>query len=204
TIYRHALDRAMDETTGELGGSEPGAPSTWRFSIEVARSWEKALSEARTPSTRKIALRSAISRTPDIGGIFDTLLQLVRVGLGGTAGDGRQFVSWIHEADFIAAIEFLFERTEIEGPVNICSPNPVPNRPFMQILRTAAGIPIGLPATSLMLEIGAILLRTETELILKSRRVVPRRLLDAGFRFRFPDWPEAAADLLRHSHNTRG
>lgn len=196
TIYRHALDRPMNESTGELGGSEPDAPDTWRFSIDVAKAWEAEFFAAHTPATRKIALRSAMTMSPDRGGIFDTLLRLVRFGLGGTAASGRQFISWIHEEDFIHALEFLIERQDIDGCINICAPSPLPNKDFMRVLRKAWGARIGLPATQWMLELGAIFLRTETELILKSRRVVPERLLKAGFHFKFAEWPAAARDLV--------
>ena len=138
-----------------------------------------------------------MTMSPDRGGIFDVMLGLVRKGLGGTAGSGRQYVSWIHDRDFVSAVEFLLEHGELEGPVNLASPNPLPNREFMRILREAWGAPIGLPATRWMLEIGAVFMRTETELILKSRRVVPRRLTDAGFRFDFPHWDAASRDLVR-------
>lgn len=203
TIYTHLTDRPMDDIDGEIGGKEPGIPSTWRFSYDVATSWENAFFEAKTPRTRKIALRSAITMSPDRGGAFDTLLNLVRLGLGGTSGSGDQFVSWIHDADFVRAIEFLIARTELEGCINITSPNPLPNRDFMAALRGAYGVALGLPATDWMLEIGAIFLRTESELILKSRRVVPRRLVDAGFGFLFPDWSSAAADLVQRWRTTR-
>jgi uncharacterized protein (TIGR01777 family) len=196
TIYRHALDRPMDEDTGEIGGNERDCPSTWRFSIDVATSWEKAFFSADTPRTRRIALRSAMTMSPDAGGIFAELLRLVRMGLGGTAGSGEQFVSWIHEADFIRSVEFLMAHEEIQGPVNIAAPNPLPNREFMRALRQAWGIRMGLPAPRPLLELGALFLRTETELILKSRRVVPGRLLRAGFEFRFPEWHGAAKDLV--------
>ena len=197
TIYRHALDRAMDESTGEIGGQETDAPETWKFSVEVATRWEESFFAVSTPKTRKVALRSAMTMSPDRGGIFDTLLRLVRFGLGGPAGSGKQFVSWIHEEDFARAIEFLIEHEEIAGAVNLAAPEPLPNREFMQALRRAWGARVGLPASPWMLEAGAILLRTETELILKSRRVVPGRLLAAGFRFRFPYWRVAAEDLVR-------
>jgi uncharacterized protein len=204
TIYRHIYDRAMDEETGEIGGNEPDAPARWRFSIQVASEWEKAFFEAPTPNTRKVALRSAIMMSPDGGSVFDLLLRLVRFGLGGTAGSGKQSVSWIHDADFLASVEFLMAHEEFTGAVNLASPNPLPNREFMRDLRKAWGAPIGLPASAWMLEIGSIFLRTETELILKSRRVVPKRLLDAGFQFRFPEWSTAARDLVArwrvHSH----
>ncbi|HEY1731217.1 MAG TPA: TIGR01777 family oxidoreductase [Terriglobales bacterium] len=196
TIYRHSYDRPMDEATGEIGGNEPDAPATWRFSIEVATSWEKAFFDANTPNTRRIALRSAVMMSPDRGGIFDVLLGLVRFGLGGTAASGRQFVSWIHDADFLASVEYLMAHEEFDGPVKLASPNPLPNREFMRTLREAWGARIGLPASAWMLEIGSIFLRTETELVLKSRRVVPKRLLDAGFQFRFPDWSAAAQNLV--------
>lgn len=200
TIYRHALDRPMDEATGELGGNEPGAPDTWNFSIDVAKAWEREFFSAPTPYTRKIALRSAMVMSPEPGGIFSALRTLVRLGLGGRAGSGRQFVSWIHHADFVRAIEFLLADESLAGAINICSPNPLPYADFMRDLRQACGVPIGLPATRWMLEIGALFLRTETELILKSRRVVPGRLRQAGFQFQFPEWMGAAQDLIKNQH----
>jgi uncharacterized protein len=196
TIYRHALDREMDEDTGEIGGNERDCPSTWRFSIEVATSWEEAFFSAVTPQTRKIALRSAMTMSPDTGGIFAELLRLVRFGLGGASGSGEQFVSWIHGVDFIRSIEFLMAHEELDGPVNLAAPAPLPNREFMRELRSAWGTRVGLPASRPMLELGALFLRTETELILKSRRVVPGRLLRAGFEFQFPEWAGAARDLV--------
>jgi len=200
TIYRHALDRAMDEAMGEIGGREPDIPSTWKFSIDVATSWEQAFFASETPRTRKIALRSAMVMWPSGGGIFATLLSLVRFGLGGSAASGDQFVSWIHGDDFIRALEFLISHPEFEGIVNVSSPNPLPQRDFMRELRQAAGVPIGLPATKWMLEVGAFCLRTETELILKSRRVVPGRLSQAGFTFHFSKWADAAQDLVGKFH----
>jgi uncharacterized protein len=197
TIYRQAFDRPMDDIDGDIGGDEPDIPSTWRFSYDVARSWESAFFEADTPNTRRIALRSSMIMSPDRGGVFDTLLNRVRLGLGGSAGSGRQFMSWIHDVDFVRALEFLIARNDLEGCINVTSPNPVRNREFMATLRRAYGAPIGLPATNWMLEIGAIVLRTETELILKSRRVIPRRLADAGFDFQFQDWNRAAGDLVQ-------
>jgi uncharacterized protein (TIGR01777 family) len=197
TIYRHTLDRPMDEQTGEIGGNEPNAPAKWRFSIDVATSWETAFFDAVTPNTRKIALRSAMIMSPDRGGVFDTLLRLVRFGLGGTTASGLQFVSWIHDVDFLRSIDYLFTRDEIDGAVNIASPNPLQNREFMKALRHAWGTRIGLPATSWMLEIGTIFLRSETELVLKSRRVIPARLVEAGFQFQFPEWESAAQNLVR-------
>lgn len=197
TIYAHRLDAPNDEATGILGGAEPDVPDTWRFSVEVARSWERALDEAATPGTRKVALRSAMTMSPDRGGVFDVLLGLVRRGLGGRAGNGRQYVSWIHDRDFVRAVAWLIEREDIEGPVNLCAPEPLPNDEFMGGLRAAWGATFGLPAARWMLEVGARALRTETELVLKSRRVVPGRLLREGFTFEYPTWPMAARDLCR-------
>ena len=196
TIYRHAMDRPQDEAEGEFGGDEPGAPDTWKFSIGVAKDWEAAFFSASTPGTRKVALRSAITLSPDRGSVFEVLSNLVRRGLGGTQGGGCQFVSWVHEADFVRAIDWLIDRDEVEGAVNICSPNPLPNREFMRALREAWGVPIGVPAPNWIIEAGSLLLRTESELVLKSRRVAPGRLLEAGFRFLFPEWPVAARDLV--------
>ena len=195
TIYAHRYDGANDETSGVVGGTEPGTPDTWCFSIEVATAWESALDEAATPGTRKVKLRSAMIMSPDPGGIFDTLLGLVRRGLGGTAGNGRQFVSWIHEVDFVRAICRIIQRDHFAGAVNLAAPHPLPNREFMAILRRAWGVPFGLPASEWMLALGAVFLQTETELILKSRRVVPGRLLEDGFSFEHPDWEPAAREL---------
>ena len=197
TIYSHRFDAANDEEHGTIGSTEPGAPDTWRFSIDVATAWERTAMDLPTPGTRKVLLRSAMTMSPDRGGIFDVLLGLVRRGLGRKAGDGRQFVSWIHDADFIAAINWLIDHEELVGPVNLCSPNPLPNAEFMAVLRQAWGTRIGLPASRWMLEVGAFFMRTETELILKSRRVVPTRLLKSGFKSQFPEWSDAARDLCR-------
>jgi uncharacterized protein (TIGR01777 family) len=203
TIYAHRYDAPNDELTGVIGGAEPGLPDTWRFSIEVATSWERATQEALTPKTRKVLLRSAITLSPDPGGIFDVLLRLVRFGLGGSSGDGRQYVSWIHDQDFVRSIFWLIENDDFSGPVNLAAPHPVPNAEFMRVLREARGAPIGLPATAWMLEVGAIFLRTETEMVLKSRRVIPTLLTRAGFKFQFPNWEEAARDLCQRWRQMR-
>src|SRR5207253_10592389 len=130
------------EATGIIGGSEPDAPDTWRFSIDVAQAWEQAANEIDTPRTRKVLMRSAMTMSPDRGGVFDVLLGLVRRGLGGASGDGRQFVSWIHDLDFVRSIYWLIEH-DIAGPVNLAAPNPLPNAEFMRILRSAWGIRLG-------------------------------------------------------------
>ena len=197
TIYAHRYDAPNDEATGILGGAEPGAPDTWRFSIDVATSWERALDAAATPRTRKVALRAAVVMSPDRGGVFDLLLRLVRFGLGGQAGHGRQYVSWIHDGDFVRAVYWLIEHDKVDGAVNLAAPHPLPNADFMRALREAWGMRLGLPASAWMLEVGTWLLRSETELVLKSRRVVPGRLVQQGFAFEFPIWAEAARDLCR-------
>jgi len=201
TIYRHAIDRPMDEFTGELGGGEliskfRHAPETWNFSIGVAKDWEAAFFATPTPRTRKVALRSAIVMSPVPGTAFAIFSNLVRMSLGGRQGNGRQYVSWIHETDFARAVEFLILREDIAGAVNIAAPSPLPNKDFMRELRNAWGVPNGLPAPRLLLVAAALIMRTETELVLKSRRVVPARLLKEGFQFHFPAWPEAAEDLV--------
>ena len=197
TIYRHSLDRPMDEATGELGGWERDVPSEWRFSIDVATEWEETFFTTTTPYTRKVALRTAMVMSAQHGGAFEALQRLVRFGLGGPAAGGEQFVSWIHEADFIGAIEYLMAAEDLRDEVNIAAPHPLPNKDFMLALRQAWGRNFGLSPEKWMLRWGAVLLRTETELILKSRRVVPGKLLDRGFRFAFPDWPSAARDLVQ-------
>ncbi len=198
SIYRHALDRVMDEDSGEIGENEAEVPREWSFSIDVATSWERAFFAADTPQTRKVALRSSMIMSPDANGVFDTFLRLIRLGLGGTCGPGNQYVSWIHDHDFVRAIEFLIEHDEIDGPVNICSPCPVPNRFFMRCLRHAwCTTYFGLPSPTWALSVGAAVIRTETEWLLKSRRVVPGRLSKAGFEFHFPSWRSASQDLVR-------
>lgn len=146
TIYAHRFDAPNDEATGILGGDESGAPPKWNASIAIAKAWEKELEDADTPQTRKIALRSAMTMSPDPGSIFDTLVRLARMGLAGRFGDGRQYVSWIHELDFNRTLEFLIDHEEMNGPVNVSSPNPLPSEEFNRILRDAAGAKFGLPA----------------------------------------------------------
>ncbi len=202
TIYRHSLDKAMDEATGEIGGNElisrrRRAPEKWNWTVELVKDWESAFFSTATARTRKIALRTSLVFSPAPGSVFATLSYLVRAGLGGAQGNGRQLVSWMHESDYARALEFLIAHEEIDGPVNLCAPHPLPNREFMAALRDAWEIPNGLPAPAALLKICMFFLRTEPELVLKSRYVVPGRLLRAGFQFEFPTWPEAAADLVR-------
>ena len=202
TIYAHRFDEPNDDVDGIVGGNEPDAPDTWRFSIDVATAWEDAANSADTPKTRKVLMRSAMVMSPDRGGIFDVMLGLVRKGLGGTAGSGRQYISWVHDKDFIRAVNWLIDHEDLSGPVNISSPNPLPNREFMHIFREAWGTRLALPAFEWQLAIGAFLMRTETELILKSRRVVPGLLTDSGFQFEYPEWKDAAADLVERWRTT--
>lgn len=205
-IYRHALDRTgrdgeMDEATGELGGGEAisrwrRAPESWDFAVRVAKEAERTFFEEDLPRTRKVALRSAVAMTTAAGGTFARLSRLVRLSLGGTLGSGRQFVSWIHEEDFARAVEFLIEREWMAGPVNLAAPNPVRNRELMAALREAWDVPNGFPIPTPVVKLGALVLRTEAGTVLKSRRVIPGRLLEAGFRFEFPEWAEAAENLV--------
>lgn len=194
TIYAHTHGPAHDEG-GEIGGNEPDVPAYWSFSVDIARAWERALADASTPKTRKVALRTAILMGIGRGGAFDLLARLTRAGLGGPLGGGRQYVSWIHEDDFVGALQFLIDRDDLEGAVNVAAPTPLPQSEFMAELGRALGVRIGLPATSLMVEVGAFALRTDPELIMKSRRVIPARLPDAGFEFKYATWPAAAREL---------
>jgi len=203
TIYAHRFDAPNDERTGIIGASDR-SPASWRFSVDVARAWEMAVTAANVPRTRTIVMRSALILSPDRGGVFDTLLGRVRRGLGGRLGNGRQFVSWLHDDDFVRAVDFLIARDDIAGAVNVASPNPVPNAEFMRELRRAWGTRIGLPTPRWALALGALVLGTETELVLKSRRVVPGVLQENGFEFRFDEWPAAARDLCRRWRLARG
>ncbi|AZP15991.1 TIGR01777 family protein [Streptomyces aquilus] len=204
TVYAHRFDAPHDEAGGVIGGTEPDAPDYWAYSVEIAQRWERAQDEAGTPRTRKVALRSAMVMSPDRGGVFDVLRTMVRLGLGGPVAGGAQYVSWIHEHDFVRAVEFLVDRDDLAGPVNLAAPGPLPHRAFMRDLRAAQGMPVGLPATRWMAEIGAFVLRSDTELLLKSRRVVPGRLLEAGFAFAYPQWSDAARDLVRRARAGAG
>lgn len=207
TIYRHAEDRPMTEEHGELGRG---------FSVEVAKAWERALFAADLPNTRRVALRSAIVLGD--GGVLGPLERLARLGLGGTQfdgwwpttharlkvgtvhrrgrGDGRQRFSWVHIDDIERMLDFIEATPALEGAVNASSPHPVTNRRFMADVRQAVGAPFGVPTARWMLEIGAMGMRTETELILKSRWVLPQKLTEAGFEFEYPDLAPALRELL--------
>ena len=215
TYYKHTFDTPQDEYTGVLGDlpsqrgtNEPAnLPETWSFSIEVANRWEQALEATPTPQTRKIRLRSSMTMSPDPGGVFSVFSKLAKFDLAGRQGSGKQYVSWIHDLDYCRIIDLLLQQPEItdetNGVVNLTAPNPLPNREFMRTLRRAWGKHVGLRATKWMLELGALAMSTETELILKSRRVVPTLLQKHGYEFMFPTWPEAAADLVARTRATQ-
>jgi hypothetical protein len=192
TIYKHTYGAPWDEE-GEIGAM---AEAKDAFSIEVATAWERVFNEAKTPGTRKVTLRPAMVMGHGRNSVFPVMRRMIRFGLGGQMGDGRQYMSWIHEVDFCRAIEWLIEREDVSGVVNLAAPKPVTNAEMMRTFREVCGMPFGLPAAKWMLEIGAVLLRTETELIIKSRRVVPGRLLREGFQFRFSEVRGALVDLM--------
>ncbi|RYX81790.1 TIGR01777 family protein [bacterium] len=186
TFYRHALDRPMDESDGDAGHG---------FSVDVVEAWENAFFTPDLPNTRRVALRLAMAFGPGTGGVYDAFASLVKVGFGGPMAGGQQFVSWIHLHDFTRACLFLIDHPELSGPVNITAPNPRTNAQFLSDLRRSLRIPIAIPTMRWQLELGAFVMGTETELLLKSRRVVPKKLLEAGFQFHFERWIDAARDI---------
>jgi uncharacterized protein (TIGR01777 family) len=193
TIYRHTLGPAHDETSTDFATTKEAKDE---FSVEVARAWEKAFNNAPASQMRKAALRTTLVFGTPEGGVFRILRRLARLGLGGCMGSGRQFVSWIHDEDFCRAVEWVLEHPELNGPINIAAPHPVTNSEMMATFRrVCGGLPFGLPAAEWMLEVGAFVMRTGTELLLKSRRVVPGKLLASGFQFRFPKMEDALRDL---------
>lgn len=197
TIYAHRFDAPNDEHSGLIGSEHnaPGAHPSWGFSIKISNAWERALADAQTPHTRKVALRMAMTMSPDKDGVFDTMRGLVAKGLGGQQGNGKQYVSWVHDEDSIRALDWIIEHEHLSGPINITSPHPIPNALFMKQLRKAWGTSIGLPAAGWMVRIGAVFMGTEAELPMKSRRVIPTVLLEDGFEFNHPTWSDAVQDL---------
>jgi len=193
TLYRHTFGPAWDETGMDFT-TTPEARDA--FSVDVVRAWEAVFNTALVPQTRKIALRTTMVLGHGSNSVLPVLCRLARFGLGGRMGSGKQYVSWLHEADFCRAVEWLITHEEIGGPVNLAAPNPVTNAEMMRLFRELVGAPLGLPAMEWMLEIGAFFLRTETELILKSRRVIPGKLLAGGFDFRFPAMRQALQNLV--------
>ena len=186
TIYRHAEDRPQDERTGEIGRG---------FSVEVCNAWETAFNKYDTPKTRKIALRMGIVLGAD-DSVFPRLLNLVKLGMGGKQGNGEQYVSWIHELDVARSTEWLLNHPELNGIFNCTAPHAVKNEELMNIIRKNYGLSVGLPAPEWLLRIGAVVIGTETELILKSRWVTPKRLLDTGFKFQYENAEEAVRECL--------
>jgi len=186
TIYRHAEDRPMDEASGELGTG---------FSVDVCKKWESTFNNFQVPGVRKVILRIGIVLDSKSGALMPMTF-LTKLGLGGRHGHGRQYFTWIHQKDFIRSVEYLIGNEECEGVFNITAPHPVRNRDFVKTLRKAQRAPFGLPMPAWMLEIGAFLIKTETELLLKSRWVVPKRLQAAGFQFDFPDLNSAINNLF--------
>lgn len=190
TIYRDARDHPQDERTGELGSG---------FSVDVARRWEAALMEESLPHTRRVALRTAMVYGVGTGGIMETTDRVVRLGAAGAMAGGGQMVSWIHERDFCRAAQFLIDsspESALSGPVNVTAPHPLPNAAFLRAYRDAWGVPVGVPSTAALIGLGAAVMGSEAELLLKSRWVVPTRLLDAGFTFEYPTWPQAIRELV--------
>jgi len=187
TIYRFSLDKQMDEINGEIGND---------FSINVALSWEKAFFKTETPNTLKTALRTSIVLGKN-GGAFIPLKTLAKTGFGGKQGKGNQFISWIHEEDFANAVDFIIQK-EISGVINVVAPEPIPNSNFMTRLRKAVDFPCGIPVNIFLLKIGSFFIRTEAELVLKSRNVIPKRLLENGFKFKFGDIDTAFENLLNN------
>ncbi|MBO9730394.1 MAG: TIGR01777 family oxidoreductase [Chitinophaga sp.] len=189
TIYRHAEDRAMDEFTGEIAND---------FSVQVCKQWEQTFNDITLPHTRKIVLRIGVTIGWQPGGVMQPYLNLVKFGLGGHQGSGKQMFTWIHITDVCRIMAWLYENETLSGTFNCTAPDPVTNKVFMQSLREASGQPFGLPAPVLLLKLGAALIGTETELLLKSRWVIPSRVLQAGFRFNFPQLKPAFRDILAH------
>jgi uncharacterized protein len=186
TIYRHAEDRPMTESTGEIGSG---------FSVNVATNWEKAFFDFKLPDTRQVVLRMAIVLGKE-GGVLKPLKNLVRFGMGGRQGNGNQMFSWIHIDDVFSIITFIQQHHELSGVFNTAAPNPVKNKTLMQLLRKYMGVQIGLPMPKWVLKMGAVLIKTETELILKSRWVLPAKIMQTGFSFKYPLLEDAFSDII--------
>jgi len=189
TIYRHSLNKEMDETTGEIGQG---------FSVKVATSWEHEFFSFSLKQTRQVALRTSIVLGKS-GGAFPALLNLTKMGFGGKQGDGKQKISWIHEEDFVRAVHFIIQQNGISGVINVVAPKPVSNENFMELLRKETSAPFGLPMGKTLLRIGARIIQTEPELILKSRNVIPKRLEENGFQFYYKSLKES----LEHLTNSK-
>ena len=194
-IYAHSFDTPNDEENGKIG-EEPHIPAVWKKIVHLVQDWEEALFSLSTDQTRKVVVRCGVVMGLKEGSAFDIFLKLSRWGLGGTIASGKQMVSWVHETDFVTAIKFLMQNNTIKGPVNICSPYPVPQKEFMRILREEVGVKFSLPAPRWMIELSSYLIGIDSELSLKSRYVIPKVLSDNKYLFQFPQWEEAAKDLV--------
>lgn len=186
TIYRHSLDKEMTENEGEIGTG---------FSVSVAKAWENAFFSSHTPQTRKVALRTSIVLSKN-GGALTPIIKMTQLGLGGKQGSGNQKFSWIHEDDFVMSLKFIIENENLEGPINIVAPLPSDNKTLMQLVRGYLKVPLGIPTTKWMLEMGAFFIKTETELILKSRNVIPQILINKGYRFKYNTLDKALKNLI--------
>jgi len=186
TLYRDARDQPQTEEDGEIGKG---------FSVDVARRWEAALQDDDLPHTRRVALRTAMVFGVGEGGVMQTTDQVVRLGLAGSMAGGGQYLSWLHVQDFCRATEFLIAH-ELVGAFNISAPGALPNGDFLREYRAAWGVPLGIPSTAGLIRLGARVMNSEPELLLKSRWAVPQRLIQAGFVFDYPEWAGAIRQLV--------
>src|SRR5690606_11470367 len=166
--------------------------------IYVAKQWEQTFFSFTLPKTRQVALRISIVLGGS-GGVMTPYKYLVKFGLGGKQGSGEQMFSWIHVEDLYNILLFIKDREDMNGVINCSTPNPVTNETLMKELRTAFNRKFGLPAAKWMLELGAILIRTETELILKSRWVIPEKLLKYGFSFQYDTMDKALNQIIEEN-----
>ena len=195
TIYSHRVDAPNDELTGRIG--EPiNIPLVWQKMASLVQEWEQAMYAFPTENTRKTIARISVVMSPGAYTAFDIFFKLARWGLGGTVAGGKAYISWIHEQDFVQVINFLL-KNEIKGPVNVTAPGSLPQKEFMAVLRKVLGVTIGLPAARWMMYPLSWLTRVDPELVLKSRFVQPKVLLDHNFKFQFPDWKTAARELIQ-------
>ncbi len=185
TIYRHSLDKEMDEYSGEIGSG---------FSVDVCQKWEASFNQVETNHTRKVLMRTGIVLGKN-GGPMKPLRMLAKLGFGGKQGLGTQYFSWLHEDDFMSIVDFIIANQNLSGVYNVTAPTPIPNHQFMSSLRAALKAPVGIPLPKWLLEVGASIIRTETELVLKSRRVIPSKLLEVGYKFRYDAIDLALNDL---------